>query len=84
MADGVGWAKRGGGQPFEQIRPEHYIYRGKIRVNNRAMERVDSVWELRNQMAEGGKVRNDYIADAIAQVCIAESLPTDRIPAFSM
>ncbi len=69
---------------FDKVRPEHFIYRGKVKVNPRAVERMDSAAALRAQMLAGSQIRSAYIADALAQVKIAESLPTDREPAFSM
>ncbi|MEM9457273.1 MAG: tryptophan 7-halogenase [Myxococcota bacterium] len=65
---------------FDQVRPEHFIYRGKIKVNPMAMTQVEDVEGLYRQFRMGAQLRRNYMADAIARVKLAEGLPVNRTP----
>lgn len=69
---------------FDKPCPEHFIYRGKLKVNPRAVTKVDDVEALLQQLHAGARLRREYAADAIARVKLAESLPTTRLPEVSM
>jgi flavin-dependent dehydrogenase len=68
---------------FDKCRPEHFIYRGKVKVNPRAMVRANDVHELRSHLTAGHHLTREYVADAIAQVRLAEAQSTTRRPAIS-
>ena len=49
-------------------KPEHFIYRGKEKVNPRALEEVDDLKAVRSQITAGAHFRQQYIKDALAQL----------------
>ena len=57
-----------------KIEPEHFIYRGKEKVNLRALEKVDALTDIRSQIIEGGDLRSRYVADVLRRL---EEIRTD-------
>ncbi len=50
-----------------KVTAEHFIYRGKEKVNLRAMDVVEDVQEVRQQMAEGAEILYRYKRDVMAR-----------------
>jgi flavin-dependent dehydrogenase len=69
---------------FEKARPEHFIYRGKIKINPRATTRVKSLAELIEHVRTGALIRQEYLRDVIAQVAVAERMVTKRAPEINL
>lgn len=55
-------------ETFETPTPGHFIYRGKEKVNPRALEVVDHVNDIRSQIVEGSRLREQYVKDVMAQL----------------
>ena len=53
---------------FDTVTPDQFIYRGKEKVNRRALEQVDDLGEIRSQIVAGSQLRQRYTADALAQL----------------
>ena len=53
---------------FDRVRPEFFVYRGKKKVNPRALQQIDSMSEIRKQIVEGATLQQQYYKDAIAKV----------------
>ncbi len=55
-------------QAFDTFSEDHFIYRGKEKVNPRALEKVDDLGEIRDQIVQGSQLRRRYTADTLAQL----------------
>jgi hypothetical protein len=55
---------------FDRPRPEHFIYRGKEKVNRRALEIVDDAG-VQEQIVAGAELRDRYTRDVLAQLELA-------------
>ncbi len=53
---------------FDKPTPEHFLYRGKEKVNLRALERVDSVEDILDQVKEGSTLLGKYTREVVARV----------------
>ncbi len=53
---------------FKKVTAGQFIYRGKEKVNRRALETVDDLGEIRAQIVEGSQLRQQYTIDALAQL----------------
>ncbi|MCH8031690.1 MAG: tryptophan 7-halogenase, partial [Bacteroidetes bacterium] len=53
---------------FDTVTPDQFIYRGKEKVNRRALELVDDLGEIRSQIVAGSQLRQRYTADTLAQL----------------
>jgi len=53
---------------FDKPTPNHFIYKGKDKVNLRALERVKNIRDLQDQMAEGGRLRAKYIDEVLEKL----------------
>ena len=53
---------------FDKPTPEHFIYRGKEKVNLRALDRVDSVRDILDQLTEGSTLLGKYTKEVVARV----------------
>ncbi len=53
---------------FDKPSPEHFIYRGKEKVNLRALEKVDDTREIVAQMRAGAALRNQYVQDVLGRL----------------
>lgn len=51
---------------FSDSRPEHFLYRGKEKVNPKALDEVDDMKAIRSQILEGSHVRRRYAKDSLA------------------
>lgn len=50
------------------IRPEHFVYMGKEKVNRRAMEMLPDIRGIYEQGAEGGRIRAEYSRQILEKV----------------
>jgi hypothetical protein len=48
--------------------PDHFLYRGKEKVNLRALEEVKDLRDLRSQIVEGSDLRITYAKDVLARI----------------
>lgn len=53
---------------FDKATPEHFVYSGTRKVNRRALEKVDDIQGIREQIEAGAKLRTEYMADVLARV----------------
>ena len=56
---------------FDRVTPDHFIYRGKEKVNLRALEEVEKLGDIRSQIVEGSQLRQRYAEDSLAQLEVA-------------
>ena len=49
------------------ITPDHFVYRGKEKVNPRALEKVTDLREIRSQFVQGAELINQYKKDVTAR-----------------
>jgi hypothetical protein len=50
---------------FEKPTPEHFIYKGEEKVNLRALDIVDNVEDILDQINEGSGLRNEYTREVV-------------------
>jgi len=53
---------------IDKIKPEHFIYMGKNKVNSKALKKVTSQKELKDQMIEGSKILDDYTKEVLNRI----------------
>lgn len=53
---------------FDQATPEHFIYKGKEKVNLRALDQVENIAELLDQINEGSNLLSKYTREVVTKV----------------
>ena len=53
---------------FDKATPDHFIYKGKEKVNLRALEQVDDVKGIFEQIEDGQALLKEYINDVLERV----------------
>lgn len=53
---------------IDKIKPEHFVYYGKKKVNRNALKKVSSQKELKDQMLEGVHLLDEYTAEVLSRV----------------
>ena len=53
---------------FDKATPDHFIYKGKEKVNLRALEQVDDVKGIFEQIEDGQDLLKEYISDVLERV----------------
>ncbi len=53
---------------FDVPTPEHFLYRGKEKVNLKALHQADNLKDVQSQIAEGGELRSAYTRDVLARI----------------
>jgi 2-polyprenyl-6-methoxyphenol hydroxylase-like FAD-dependent oxidoreductase len=52
---------------FDKPTPEHFIYKGKEKVNPRALDRVDNIADIMDQIKDGSSLRTQYTREVVAR-----------------